>query len=300
MRRALLFFGLFLLLIFLLGKRFDAMYPDFSARQFQELFHGTNPADIVVLGSSTAVHGYDPAIIGHQFFNFGMLGAQPHFYLLWYQFFSAYHPKPSTVIISLDWFSPDANRGKVRESRVTMVQNSRYLPLSLLVPLFWHATNQDRMTLVLNLLRILGIGPDAKYLFVRRDDSAMAGYDRGYMPLDASIDLTDTSHRTFMMNDFFLQDLSALIEDIQVHGSRVILVQAPAYHPASIERLDDSAITQVAQAHDVPFLNYNSDRASVINEQPAFFADWSHLNREGSKVFSEQFRRDLDPFLQGK
>ncbi len=297
MRRALLYLGIFLLILFLLGKRFDAMYPDFTARQFQELFHATEPADIIALGSSTTVHGYDPAIIGHDFFNFGMLGAQPHFYLAWYQLFIAHHPKPSIVIVSLDWFSADANRGKVQDNDVRLVQDSRYLPLSVLLPLFWQSTNHERSILLLNLIRILGIGPDVKYLFVAREDSAMAGYDRGYMPLDASIDVHANDARVFPMNAAFLQDLSTLLDAIQSHGSRAILVEVPAYQPDTIKDLHADSIAEVASSRGIPFLDYNGARVSALNKNPAFFADEAHLNRDGSKVFSEQFRKDLEAIM---
>lgn len=298
MRRALLFFGLFILTVVLLTMRFNAMYPDYSARQFHEVFHADHPAETIVIGSSTAVHGYDPSIIGSDFFNFGLMGAQPHFYREWYQIFKRYYPAPKTVIVSLDWFSGGANRANIQGNDLTLVENSRYLSFHVLVPLFWQANMSDKGKMLTNMIRILGIGPDIKYFFVHRNDSAMAGYDRGYMPLDGSIDLSQHMQRTFTASGAFLTDLAALLDDIQAQGSRVILVQMPIYQPHTITNLDGSVFQKIATERGIPYLDYNAEHASALNEDAAMFGDWSHLNREGSRVFSTQFRHDIAPLLQ--
>lgn len=298
MRRALLFFGLFIITVVVLTMRFNAMYPDYSAQQFHELFHGTHPADMIVIGSSTAVHGYDPSIIGPNFFNFGLMGAQPHFYREWYQIFKQYHPAPKTVIVSLDWFSGGANRANIQGNDLALVQVSRYLPLRVLVPLFWHASLSDKGKMLANMIPILGIGPDIKYFFVHRDDPAMAGYDRGYMPLDGSIDLSQEMPRTFKADAVFLKDVADLLDDIQAQGSHIILVQMPIYQPQTIAGLDGSVFQKLATERNIPYLDYNADRASALNQNTALFGDWSHLNREGSRVFSTQFRKDIEPLLQ--
>ena len=290
--RVLLFIGGFVAIVVLLNKQYDAMYRDFTAYQFHELFHSNDPRDTIILGSSTALHGYDPAILG-RVYNFGMLGAQPHFYLSWYKIFEMYYPKPKTVIVSLDWFSAGTNRGDPVHEEVELTQDSRYLPISVVLPMFWTADFENKVMILANLVRILGIGTDTKYLFIPRKDPSMDGYNHGYMPLYGDIDLSQQGPRNFVMNDAFLSDLESLLEEIQSQGSKVVLVEVPTYKPEEIHNLNDSAIAEIAKKHNIPFLDYNRNFVSALNEDASMFGDWSHLNRQGSTIFSMMFREDL-------
>jgi hypothetical protein len=281
------------------------MYPDHTAYQFRELLHSKSPADVVIFGSSTAVHGYVPSILSgtaglscdfKRTFNFGMMGAQPTFYLQWYRLlFRRFYRAPSLVIVSLDWFSAGAAHGDLSHEQIALAQDSRYLPWSVFFTELRQAqTNHDRAVLLKNLVRVMGIGPDVRYFFMPHVDAGMAGYDRGYMPLDTHIDLAIGGDRAFAVNDAFLHDLSSLIEDIQAQGSSVLLVQMPIYDPQSIQGLaKSSAFADLARAHHVTYLDYNGERRSALNAQADAFGDWSHLSRTGSEIFSTMLRRDL-------
>lgn len=283
--KALLFIGCFLLLLFLLEKRYDTMFPDFNAAQFQELLHSTDPKDTIILGSSTAVYGYDMAQMPDAY-NFGLMGAQPHFYLHWYKIFEKHYKTPSTVIISLDWFSAGSNRGS---NLVALEQYSRYLPWDALLPYFWQSNNKVMM--LMNMSRLIGIGPDVRYFFYKRDDPQMDAYNRGYMPLVAQID-DEEPIRKSTINPEFIKDLSDLINMVESNGSKVILVQMPVYKYENIENMQDP-FSAFAKERDVPILNYSN-----LNLDKDMFADWSHLNQKGSQVFTQKFQNDIAALLR--
>lgn len=309
--RCLLFVGIFIMIVILLDARLDAMYPDHNAYQFRELLHSTEPADVITLGSSTAVHGYVPAILqtlsgSHcdfkRTFNFGYIGAQPPFYLQWYRLlFKHYYHPPALVIVSLDWFSAGANHGDPQREQVALTQDSRYLPWAVLSKLFWQADAHGKTMLLMNMVRIMHAGPDVRYFFIPRNDPAMAGYDRGYAPLDGTIDLTQEGDREFSVNDSFLHDLSSLLDEIRSHGSQAILVQMPVYNPETIHNIQESRVfADMADSHNIPYLDYNGDQISSLNSQTSLFADWSHLNRKGSEVFTEKIRDDLQRLIENQ
>ena len=115
--------------------------------KFFELFNDVHGADTLIIGSSRAVYGVNPAILeknsdldGYSFYNYAFNGARPSYFEKWYNILKteANYPIPKTVIYCVDWFMFDpswmwrdmegtdaANGGALYELRLYMKNNPK-------------------------------------------------------------------------------------------------------------------------------------------------------------------------------
>jgi lysophospholipase L1-like esterase len=92
-----------------------------------------------------------------------------------------------------------------------------------------------------------------------------------------------------------------LVAEFYADGIQPIFINTPEYGSTvadyrkirSIEYLDS-----FAKKNKIPFLNYNLERRTPISDDKALFADWGHLNEQGSLVFSKILYHDLDSLLR--
>ena len=52
-----------------------------------------------------------------------------------------------------------------------------------------------------------------------------------------------------------------------------------------------------AEERGIPFLNYNDELASGLNDDPSNYSDWGHMSKKGSTAFSKILAKDLRPVL---
>ena len=80
----------------------------------------------------------------------------------------------------------------------------------------------------------------------------------------------------------------------------VVFVMAPEYLPGrnapQFDRMAD-IIKGIADERIIPFLNYNKELISEINEDYSCFSDWGHLNDAGAHIFSRKLYGDLNKIL---
>ena len=84
--------------------------------KYYELFNNVHNADTLILGSSRAVYGVNPAILEEEgvegsFYNYAFNGARPSYFRKWYHILKdeANYPLPETVIYCVDWFMFDTS-----------------------------------------------------------------------------------------------------------------------------------------------------------------------------------------------
>ncbi|MBQ3860664.1 MAG: hypothetical protein II779_09050, partial [Clostridia bacterium] len=82
--------------------------------QYYEIYEQVYCADVIFLGTSHCAHGVNPRYIEeeipeHSFFNFGLNGSVPSFYVDWYDIFKneAQYPTPKVIVWCVDWFMCD-------------------------------------------------------------------------------------------------------------------------------------------------------------------------------------------------
>jgi hypothetical protein len=93
----------------------------------------------------------------------------------------------------------------------------------------------------------------------------------------------------------------ALLKQFESDGIPVVFVMAPEYLPGrtapQFERMTE-IITEIARERNIPFLNYNTDLESEINNDYNYYSDWGHLNDKGAHIFSQRLYDDLNKILE--
>lgn len=300
------FLAILIVIVIFIDWRLEQNDPTHSSVQYRVLFDPRTSADVLIVGSSTTVHGYVPmrfATIAstkcdfYRTYNFGYMGAQPPFFDQWYKgLYRSYHPAPSLLLISLDWFSGGAVRD-VRNDQLgeyRLAQDARYLPLRTWLSLFLNFDSKGKRVLLFNTLRLVRSGYDIRYVITPRRPQQTEGYQQGYLPLHSSIEDVAEGTRVFSVTPEYLSSLKRLILTAQKEGTSVLLIQFPTYLPERIEDIGEAAMySKLSQELHVPYINYNEPHYLRLNQNPTIFADWSHLNHSGALLFDSIVEQDL-------
>lgn len=300
------FLAILFVIISFIEWRLEQNDPTHAGVQYGVLLDPRTSADVVIVGSSTTVHGYLPSRFTtlaspncdfNHTYNFGYMGAQPPFFEQWYKdLYRSYQPAPSLLLISLDWFSGgavrDARQDQLGEYR--LAQDARYLPVRTWLSLFLALDAQGKRVQLLNSLRLVRSTWDIRFLFTPRQPQQTAGYQQGYMPLHGSIEGMDEGTRVFLVTPEYITALKTFILTLQKEGTSVVLVQFPTYLPERIQGLRQSTVySNLSRELQVPYINYNDQGYTRFNQNPGIFSDWSHLNHSGALLFDSQIKDDI-------
>jgi hypothetical protein len=296
------FAGLFLLFAFLLGRWMDKGVATHYDLQYEEAIHPKVKANLIVLGASHATHGINPRYLEGdrvRAYNLALNGGNPVFYLEWYdKVLSRYYPRPSLVLYAADWFMFDDHLLARR-----FEQDSKYFPFRLFVAEMGNSGAFE--TLLLNRFTVIRDRKKLFSLLFRRkryeDFYVLAKYYRGFVPFESKRDLHKTKAIRITHRPEQLKAFEGILDRLARDGIKVVLVQVPEYipgreSPAIAENRE--RLTRIARERNLPFLDYNGERASNINYERAFFSDWGHLNEKGAEVFSMRLREDLGELLR--
>lgn len=301
--------GLFLLglVLILTGieLRLRANLDSPERRHFEELFHTQHSADVIIIGSSTAVHGINPLYLEgiktsaadfSRIYNFALRGAQMNFWKQWYDvLFARQYPTPSLAIVSVDWF------GFAGDNRVGGIEYySRYFPFNVFLKLLWNRAVPDKVALWMNRFYVFQARRDIIHVFFPRMDFGqlrMDQYYKGYVPLDRTI---DTRKPPAVKAASWDNSLEQLLDDLLARHVRIVLIQTPNYIPGRVMQGKDTnaLLAKLARAKGIPLLNYNTEKASALNFNPDYYADYAHMNEAGSRAFSLLLKADLEKLLR--
>ena len=90
-----------------------------------------------------------------------------------------------------------------------------------------------------------------------------------------------------------------LVNEFLENESKVILINTPEYTKA--RKPNDKAfetLRDFSKKKNIPFLDYNEDYSSDINNIDTLFSDLLHLNRFGHAKFSLKLKKDLMPIIE--
>ena len=263
------------------------------ARRYAAIFDGREHFQHIILGTSHTEMGLNPryvAPITPDFYNFAASGSTPSYYLRWYAAYRRYQPAPSLVLFGVDWFFfKDV-------SRRSLEQDSAFLPAPVLGDLIAHR-GTDLKALVFNWFPLLSLRKDLQSrLFgdVPLRELETERFYRGFIPLKAKLYLGDSVPISPPDYPPYLADFDRLLAVMAHDHTRLIFIQMPEYLPAAGRHVAENArIRTIARAHGIPFLNFNEELRSPLNEDQPAFADWGHLNEVGSERFGPILARAL-------
>ncbi|OGJ56348.1 hypothetical protein A3D88_01665 [Candidatus Peribacteria bacterium RIFCSPHIGHO2_02_FULL_52_16] len=316
LRRSASFLLIFILIVSGLEFRLRQTLEEAEHAHYQVLFSLKEPFDVMVLGSSTAMHGIDmhvleetriPGVDFRNAYNFAMPGAKFTFWEDWYNTLFHGHVQPPTFAIFVtDSFKLAEGVGRDLEN------DSNFFPFSVFLRAFLSSSLQ-RSNLLVHELMLFNIHKSILYLLKPQRTSwrtNQAEQYRGYLPVDRVLRADDPDalrgaadslliHPEISEEQF--EALDTVTSGLQEQGTTVVFVQPPAYFPHISREVvagpNAERIRSLAEKKNILFLDYNGDRVSALNGHAAYFYNWKHLNREGSRVFTKVLRKDLERVL---
>lgn len=274
---------------------------------YSELANHQINANIAILGTSRAHHGINPRYLddkGKTFYNFSVVGAFGYFFNSWYDLFKKYYPRPDLVIIEVGsyWFT---EKGLPLSSHVGLFPLKIFLDslINTNIPSDRYHLS-DRKTMIKEKNKSIYLA------YVLADLTAAKtgknGNYHGYEPYEdnmTSFPLNEIKN-DFVPNERFdlknpdvIYFLFELVRKLERDKIKVVLVDLPEYIPGRIRNPKDSKMLRdIANAYDnVVFLDYNNgENVTEFNYNVKNFMDYTHLNREGSSLFSRKLKQDLD------
>lgn len=253
----------------------------------------------IILGSSHATHGIRPTFINnkkHRFYNFAFNGANPEFVYNWYNhFIKPKKIKPGYCIYALDFFMFD----KSILSR-SFEQDAEYFSHDL----FMNLLSDNRFnakTLIHN--RYPFLKHRTKFAHSLRFEKGIGffdinNYDSGYISYTNPFadDQWFVPNIEYSIESTQLEYFEKTIKQFKSDGVMLIFVFVPEYGITADtyrEMIALKAIDSLANKHNIPIFNYNTQLRSELNENRALFTDWGHLNHYGSELFSKKLKHDI-------
>jgi hypothetical protein len=288
--------------------------------QFQEIYEKRVNAEYVIIGTSHFTHGVTPEELeasGKSFFNFALNGSNPSYYVWWYNevFKPNNYPKPKAVIFGVDWFmfdtdwlwrKPDFDYRYLRELPDSLdTDANRYEGKWYdLNALFEYATN--RFPLFSSRSRVIDLflpeekeKPEKRY-YKTPDGFVLSAFYKGYVPWDVDFGGGSAGTARTHFKEKERESLLSLLDEFREEEIAVVFVMAPEYLPGrkapQFEEMYDILI-EIAEDYGIPFLNYNTDLISEINDDHTCYSDWGHLNDKGAHLFSAKLHADLSDIL---
>jgi len=247
-------------------------------------------ADVVILGSSHAMHSYDDEaltrVLGARVHNAGLDGRGVLFARGLLALISQ-RRAPKLVVLDVTFADQDRSNAYVFApwyGRSPIVD-------ALLVEGDW----RERVKLVSHSFRMNGVAlAILANLFAGHPEW---GFDPIRRTLDASARVGDTPELPpAHPKPFVEENLMALVEDARRSGAQVVFTETPGFgypRPADVRELYE----RVAAREGVPYIRVTS--GDMPGFGPAYFADASHLNRAGAKVYTALVGERLRALLSG-
>ncbi len=278
-----------------IGKALSYWYfKQTSGLQYRTTYSvNSTTASVLIVGSSRANHHYYPTVLEQglqqSYYNMGRDGS---FIFYHYAVLQAVLKRYSPKIIILDI------------NRNSFVQDAdHYDRLSALLP--YYATHPEMRAVIAlkspyERLKLLShIYPYNSALFTiavgnmafnkkRKEDQ------QGYVPLTRLWNATlaiDSSAATYTIDSIKIQIYKDFISQCARGNVKLYVVCSPYFTQYTTTDYSLTIAKQLAATQHVPFLDYSNDTTFTHNAK--LFADVSHLNNEGAKVFSTKLMHNL-------
>jgi len=250
-------------------------------------------ADLLIFGSSKANHQYSPEIFGNKmglsYYNAGRDGCSIFYhYAVLKSVLKRYTPKVIILDISRDFEKSQAS----------------YDRLSILLP--YYKSHPEMQTIIEmkspyeKIKLVSKIYPFNSLLF-----SIIAGNshfnksrytdNNGYVPLTKIWNgklkvINEPANYKIDSNKILIYE--SFIEDCLKAGVRIFVVSSPDFIKYNYQEKSNIVAEQFAIKHKIKFLNYSNN--SVFLNNSKYFADPSHLNDYGAKIFSRFIIHDIE------
>lgn len=250
-------------------------------------------ADLLIFGSSKANHQYSPEIFGNKmglsYYNAGRDGCSIFYhYAVLKSVLKRYTPKVIILDISRDFEKSQAS----------------YDRLSILLPYY---NDHPEMRTIIEMKSpyekfklVSKIYPFNSLLFSIIAGNSDMNKNRytdndGYVPLTKIWNgklsvINEPINYKLDSNKILIYE--SFIEDCLKAGVRLFVVSSPDFVKYNYQEKSNIVAEQLAKKHNIKFLNYSNN--SVFLNNSKYFADGSHLNDYGAKIFSRLIVNDIE------
>lgn len=271
---------------------------DYYGFQYKEIFEHEYKANTIIIGTSHATHGIQPALLNDTettVYNFACDGSNPEFYQNWYHtIFKPNYPKPEKIIFAVEWFFFDTD-----ELWRTFEHDAVYFPRDIYFKSLITNPNLNKTALINNRYpaiknrrnpqRLLQYDP---YPYLTSE------YNAGFIPVkEIGRNIEELKIANFNIEKDQQKIFENLINTFIQEGIELVFVNPPAYNFTGIQ-YENSVLQKyydsICVVNHIPFLQYNTEKRSFINSDKKYFNDGGHMNYAGSAKFSRMLKNDLD------
>lgn len=296
MKKFLLKMALFAVVLIVLDRAFGYALAYMSehskggyTEHFQYITNKTNE-DVLIFGSSRAVHHYNPKIIsdilGLSCYNCGQDGNGIILFYGWWNIISKrYHPKWIIYDITpgydlyvgednhkyLGWLKESYDEEGVKDVFLSIDRKEKYKMMS-----WMYRYNSNWHQIIADYLHPV-------YEFK----------NNGFLPLEGNVDMMRIKEKTSneRIIEFDPIKMGYLVKLIEQRGkTNIVFVVSPSWY--GINEMELQPVIELCKSKGIPFINFGNDPKYIHNER--FFKDGLHLNEDGA----DEFTKDLTLLLK--
>jgi hypothetical protein len=306
LKRAILFFAILLVVLWALDYMVTQGLKQSEHLLYKvhhEISRGAISPQVLINGSSRAMVGVSPSSMSQNLnrstYNLGMHAYRFDMQLARYQLYRAHNPAPHWVVQTLDFFSfePDPQNTARQQFLPYLNQTNLFKTLERYGYFSWYDD-------LLPLVRYRGFFQPVllgmlEFLHIKHFSCAIQnGYEPRNLKWNSDFENFKKSYPQGIVQKMdvrLLEDFERYLEDLKRERVRVVLVYLPEFIEAQQMVKNRTQIMaryqQLAQKHDVLFLDYSKDALSFDQQ---YFYNALHLNQRGSEIFTDKLSKDLN------
>lgn len=265
-----------------------------NARVFAGLNYVYNDStyhDMIINGNSRAWVQYNPKIIDTilyvNSYNLGIDGSNMNRQIIQFNKYVEKHGCPKYLIQNIDLFTMNPTFGFEREQYFPYFFYDRDLLDK--VDQYEHFSFMDK-----NIPSYRYIGFIQSVLTKIECIPLYKGFGAKESQWNGTL-LAEISDVVFSYDSVVLNEFDNFIEDVMLHGTKVIFVYAPIYYEVNTKCYNINEMHQmyqnVANKFDIPILDYND---IPMCYDTTYFYNATHLNRIGAELFTTKLAHDID------
>lgn len=308
MNRFVVFIAVLLSLLFTLDRGLSFVMDQLFFRVMTGQLGSINyylskpPPQLVIMGSSRAVHQVDPDRFKLKAFNLGHGGMFMPFHTGLLRMMEQHQKLPPAILLQVDPYE-FIGGPKVRDVQ----QLSYYYHHSDTLRQYINELSPlEKYKYWFDLYRYNGkcVSVAKEYLTSRKMTQGGNGYDP--LPLNNRDSVNTllfakngTADPLLPVNQLQFRYLNSFITICKRNHIRLICFTAPIYQPDETFRRGSIEVQALLMKNGIPYLNYSESPIPELQNHPSYWKGLTHLNQRGAEIFSgilaDQVESLLDP-----
>lgn len=251
--------------------------------------------EMVIYGSSRAMHHYDPLILqdslGISCFNAGRDGNGIIYNYGQYKLMCA-HYTPKVIV-----YDVQQNFDLLEDDKTKYLDwLKRYYGRSGIDSLFWTVDKTLRVKMLSQMYRYNG-----SFIQIASDCVSPLQEDvKGYRPLDAFMDYEPLAKpqekADFVYDSLKLEYWHRFITDCKQSGTTLFFTLSPLYKAKPSDVAVFKPIIDIAKENGIPFIDHYADTTFCLHRK--YFKDTAHMNRIGATTYTQAIIKEFRTYIK--